>query len=73
MLLQRRIVKTLGDQIDIEYLLCRKDVFISFHPIVWMLISVIVPKLRTVPRNWFGGMRDRFDSIAPPRISLYIE
>jgi hypothetical protein len=73
MLLQRRIVKALGNQIFIEYLLCRKDVFIRFHPIVWMLISVIVPEHRTVPRKGFGGMRDRFDSIAPPRISLYIE
>jgi hypothetical protein len=50
MLLQRRIVKTLGkQQIDIEYLVFIKYAITSFHSIDWMIISVNVTIYRTVP------------------------
>jgi hypothetical protein len=49
MLQQRRIVKVLDNQVDIEDPRYVKDVFISFHHLDWLLISVNVTTYRTTP------------------------
>jgi hypothetical protein len=47
--MQRQIIKTLGNQIDIEDPAYRKYASTSFQSIVWMLIFEIVTINRTVP------------------------
>jgi hypothetical protein len=42
LLQQRQIIKALGTQIDIEYLLCTTYAAVSFQSIAWIIISVIV-------------------------------
>ena len=48
-MLQRQIVKVLGNQIDVEYLLFIKYTIAGFQNIARMLISVNVTIYRTVP------------------------
>jgi hypothetical protein len=49
-MLQRQIIKGLGNQIDIEDPIYMKHAITGFHYIVWMLISsIIVTIYRTVP------------------------
>ena len=49
MLQQRQINKVVGNQIDLEDLVGTKYSDVSFHSIVWVLISVIVTINRTEP------------------------
>jgi hypothetical protein len=53
-MLQRQIVKALGSQINIENPVFVKYAIISFHSIVWILISVIVAINRNALRQRSG-------------------
>jgi hypothetical protein len=46
--MKRQIIKTLGDQMDIEDPAYRKYAITDFHSIVWMFIAVIVTIYRTI-------------------------
>ena len=48
-MLQRQIVKALGNPIDIEDIVCSKYADVSFHSISCMLISVNVTIYRIIP------------------------
>jgi hypothetical protein len=54
MLQERQIVNDLGNQINIENPIFMKYTIISFHSIVWILISVIVTINRNVLRQRLG-------------------
>jgi hypothetical protein len=52
-MLQRQILKNLGNQIDIQYPICAKYTITSFHSIDWLLISVNVTIYRTAFAKWY--------------------
>jgi hypothetical protein len=54
MLQERQIVNDLGNQINIENPIFMKYTIISFHSIVWILISVIVTINRNALRQRLG-------------------
>ena len=59
MLQRRQIVKSLGNDIDIEDPVYAKDATTSFLSIAWMLISVNVTIYRTVPIQRCQGSSHR--------------
>jgi hypothetical protein len=69
MLQRRQIVKALGKQVDIEYLIYMIYAIKSFHSIDWMFISVIVTINRTdtLPQ---GFQSSHFISTAKLRSSI---
>jgi hypothetical protein len=69
-MLQRQIIKALGNQIDIEHLVCTNYAITYFHSIVWMFIAVIVTIYRTVPIERYQGSSS--DRIIITKLRSYI-
>jgi hypothetical protein len=72
MLQQIQIVKVLDNQVDIEDPRYVKDVFMSFHHLDWLLISVNVTIYRTISLYRYQSSSNYIMMITTAKLGSYI-